>query len=447
MKKLLFWLALLVMLSSTAAAQDADLRVDAAQELGPISPYVYGTNLGLQTIISVDNMPKIQALGLKYARYGGGVIDVQDVRKPSIDLFVIQSRQIGAEPALTVRLLGGTPEQAADVVRYVNIEKEYNVRYWSIGNEPNFFVAVLGASSYTTEDLNREWRAMAEAMLEVDPNIILVGPDISQYVVLNAEPDNIQYLEGNLGGDPTDDLGKDWLQEFLKANGDLIDIVAIHRYPYPGAGGSGMSPATVEGLRENTKEWDTIIPNLRQIIRESAGRDIPIAVTEINSNSSNNMGGEASLDSFYNAIWLGDVLGRLIRQQVEIVAYWDTQGDPARGWGLVDRYALRPTYYTYLMYTHFGQELLAAESLDPYVSIYAAKRDDGALTLMLVNLGDDEVSKTLQIDNFAPAGAAEVWRFDADHNAEQIDAQEISSTGTITLPGRSMTVYVLEGSE
>src|SRR5688572_29326512 len=130
MKKILFCLALLLLAFSTTIAQDADLRVDAAQELGTISPYVYGTNLGLQSLISVDMMPVLQQLGLKYTRYGGGVIDQQSVRKPSIDLFIIQSRQLGAEPAITVRLLGGTPEEAAAVVQYVNIEKEYNVRYW-----------------------------------------------------------------------------------------------------------------------------------------------------------------------------------------------------------------------------------------------------------------------------------------------------------------------------
>ncbi len=111
----------------------------------------------------------------------------------------------------------------------------------------------------------------------------------------------------------------------------------------------------------------------------------------------------------------------------------------------MDRYEVRPPYYTYLMYTHFGQELLSAESLDPHVTIYAAKRDDGALTLMVLNLGDDEVTKTLQIDNFTPAANAEVWRFDADHNAEQIDAQDLSS-GTITVPGQSITLYIMEAA-
>ena len=192
-------------------------------------------------------------------------------------------------------------------------------------------------------------------------------------------------------------------------------------------------------------EWDTVIPNLRQIIRDAAGRDIPIAVTEINSNSSNSVGGEASLNSFYNAIWLGDTLGHLIRNQVDVVAVWDMQGGAGRGWGLLAKYDVRPTYYTYIMYTHFGSELLSAASGDPDVSIYAARRDDGTLTLMVINLGADEKTKTLALNGFTPGGDAEVWRFDAEHNAEQIDPQALADGATITLPGQSMTLFALPG--
>jgi hypothetical protein len=197
----------------------------------------------------------------------------------------------------------------------------------------------------------------------------------------------------------------------------------------------------------NSREWDTIIPNLRQIIRDAAGRDIPIAVTEVNSNSSNSSGGEASLDSLYNAVWFGDVLGRLIRHQVEIVAYWDLQGPINRSWGLLTSTGVRPTYYLYVMYSHFGTELLASESTDPDVSIYAARRDDGMLTVMVVNLGPEERSLSLELIGFMPSEPAEVWRFDAEHNAEQIGAEEIRERGMVTVPGQSMTLYAVPGQQ
>jgi hypothetical protein len=444
-KRFALFFAIILLAVGVAVAQDTDiLHVDASESLGTISPYVYGSNMNLYSIIPLSLVDEAQALNLGFMRYGGGDTDRMDMRPSIIDLFVFQMRQIGAEPSMSVRLLGGTPEAAAELVRYSNIEKDYDIRYWSIGNEPNLFVALMGVDTYTAEDLSREWRAIAEAMLEVDPDIMLIGPDITQYVITNAEDlENLQYLPPNDGGAPLDAQGNDWLREFLITNGDILDYVAIHRYPYPGLSEDGQGGATIEGLRQNSAEWDVIIPNLRTVIREWAGHDIPIAVTEINSNSANSIGGEASLDSFYNAIWLGDVLGRMITHNVEIVAYWDMQGGAGRGWGILGSLDVRPTYYTYLMYTHFGTERLASESDDPDVQIYAAEREDGALTLLVINLGPDEQTKTLSLAGFADSAEAEVWLFDAGHSAEQVDSIQISDGAEITIPGQSMTMYVI----
>lgn len=438
MKRLTLLVVLLALTVSTTFAQDAGLSVDASHHLGPISPYVFGAN-AQQSVVPPDLMPQAQALQLKLLRLGGGPSDQSDLAKPALDFFVLQARLLGAEPLVTVRLLNGDPQKAADIVRYANETKGYNIRYWSIGNEPNFFVAVLKEESYTTEDLIANWRAIAEAMKAADPSIMLVGPDISQYVPLSMDGDNITYLEGNGGGDPTDDLGKDWLQEFLKANGDLLDVVSIHRYPYPG--GKATNNATIDGLRANSREWDTMVPNLRQIIRETTGRDLPLAITEYNSNSRQSDEPSAGLTSFYNGIWVADVLGRFIRNQVEFAAYWDLQGPPNRGWGLLEKYDVRPSYYAYLLYTHLGSELLDSSSTDEDVTITAALREDGALTLMVINLGPEEVTKTLDLTGFTAAGEAEVWRFDAEHKAEQVESVDVSAG--LTLPGQSATVYII----
>lgn len=442
MKTYVCWLVFTLLIAGGVHAQEGGLTVDATASLGTISPYVYGANLGQNAIIPLSLMPQAQALGLNYARMGGGDSDRQDLRTSLVDVFMYQAREIGAEPAITVRLYGGTPEAAADMVRYANIEKGYGVRYWSIGNEPNIFRSTLGLESpYTTEDLNRDWRAIAEAMLAVDPDILLVGPDITQYVPLSIDGETITYLEPSQGGTPRDEQGRDWLIEFLRANGDLLDVVSLHRYPFPG--GDPIGRATLDSLRDTLPEWDASIPALRQIIRETVGRDLPIAITEVNSNSSPDCGGETSLDSFYNALWLGDVLGRLIRLQVEIVSVWDMQGIGTRCFGLLTSTGVRPVYYTYLMYTHFGSELLAAESANPDISLYAAQRDDGAVTVVLFNWAAETQTETLTLRGFEPGGDAEVWRFDAAVGAEQVAPEAITSGTTVTLPPYSMTLYVL----
>lgn len=443
MKKiLLFSLVLLTLVFGITAAQDDSLIVDATAELGAISPYVYGVNFGFDSIIPPDMMPLGQALGVKYMRLGSGTSDQQDLSEIIIDLLVLQAKQMGAEPAVTVRLYGGTPEKAAHLVEYANIDKGYNIRYWSIGNEPNIFVGSVRAPSYTVEDLNRDWRPIAEAMLAVDPTITLVGPDITQYAVQNATSNPIEHLPGSVGGIPLDSAGNDWLQGFLKANGDLLGVVSVHRYPFGYKRGTTIITPAIDDLRVNAQEWDTFIPNLREVIRSAAGRDIPIAITEINSNSIPSSGSDAGTDSLYNAVWLADVLGHLIRQQVDIVSYWNLRSKGA-GFGLIGIEDVRPTYYVYILYKQFGDQLVQSSWTDPDVSIYAAKRKDGRLTLMVVNLGPDEKTKLLQLTGFTPSGDAEVWRLDATHSAEQVDAEDVSSS--ITVPRQSVTLYVVPG--
>ncbi len=406
------------------------LFVDGAQKLGPISPYIYGSSYGPWVNVRVELLPQAEASGVTYLRFPGGEWgDRNDLRDFHIDRFVEFARWMGAEPQINVRLPEGSPDAAAELVRYSNVDNDYNVRYWAIGNEPNLYTNHIVHEDYDTVRYNREWREFAEAMLAVDPDILLLGPGTSQFT-------------GNPETDPRDEAGRDWVREFLLANGDLVDVVAVHRYPFPTS--MAGPPQTIDDLRANSREWDTIIPNLRVLIRETTGRDLPVAISEVNSDWSHAIGGEATPDSFYNAIWWGDVLGRMIRQKVDIVAHFILQCHTGQGgWGLLAKYEVRPSYYVYQMYQHFGDELLYASSDDPDVSIYAARRQDGALTLMIVNLGPDEERKPLRLENVTATVPAKVWLFDVDHPAEQIGAQTIKDGAEIVLPPQSISLYVI----
>ena len=129
-----------------------------------------------------------------------------------------------------------------------------------------------------------------------------------------------------------------------------------------------------------------------------------------------------------------------------MISYFALYTPPSIGsFGMLSRYEPRPTYYTYQLYKQFGTELVKADSSDADVTIYAAKRADGALTLMVVNLAPDEMTRTLQLGGFTPSGDAEVWRFDAEHKAEQIESQAIDNGDNLTVPGQSITLYVIPG--
>jgi hypothetical protein len=390
---------------------------------------VYGVNHGPWAVITERTLPAVQEAGITVIRYpGGNWGDENDLQPYHIDQFVSLARQMGAEVSINARLHNGTPEKAAQLLQYTNIEKGYGVRYWGIGNEPTLFATSRAAPDYGVDQFNREWRAIAEAMKAVDPSILLIGPELHQF-------------SADVSSTPKDPFGKDWMTEFLKVNGDLVDIVSIHRYPFPQ--GRGGRAATVEELSAASGEWDQIIPYLRQLIVDTTGRDIPIAVTEINSHWSNAVGGEATPDSFYNAIWWADSLGRMITQQVAMVNYFSLQSNPSiGGYGLVTRSDLRPTYFAYRMYRMFGTQLVQAVSDDARVGVYAAGRTDGALTILFVNLSEDDVKKPLLVEGLESV-SAEIWRFDRNTQAERVGEETYAAGSEISLPPQSITLLVI----
>lgn len=413
----------------TPQTADADtLYVNAAITNGEISPLVYGTNFGPWITVPLNVLEDYKASGLTYLRFpGGNWGDTNTTRPYQVDQLMDWAEMIDAEVGISVNLLQGSPEEAAELVQYTQ-DKGYDIAHWSIGNEPNLFPESRGATEYDDIDFyNQRWRDYAEAMKAVDPNIILIGPDINQYYVDETK-------------NPKDAQGRDWMREFLRANGDMVDIVSFHRYPFP------TTPAQpvpkFEELRDNPPEWDELIPKIKEVILAETGREIPVGVMEINSNWSIAAQADTTPDSHYNAIWLADVLGRMIEQDVEIVGQFALQHN-SNGWGLLARSEPRPSYFVYRLYQHYGRDRIHADSGVPYVSIYAAEREDGALTLMLINRSDTAVATPLHIDNFTPNNTT-LWLFDQEHNAEEMGAIEWENGQEITLPAQSISLLVLE---
>jgi len=402
---------------TSAPTEAVAVSVDATEPLHTISPYVYGVNHGPWALIPADYVDDIATLGATYIRFpGGNWGDDHQIREMQMGDIIFWADRMGADVAVSVNLREGTPEEAAALVEYANIEQEYGIRYWSIGNEPNLF-----GEEWDTGRYNAEWRRFAEAMLAVDPTIRFIGPDISQY-------------QGDPSLDPQDENGVPWLESFLEANGDLVEIVSVHRYPFPSF---GQPTTSVADLRSSTLEWQTIIPTLRETVRSVTGEDKPIAVTEINSHWSNVVAVAASPDSHFNAIWWADVLGQLIAQDTEIVAYFSLQSNNSiGGYGLYARFDVRPTYYVYKLYQHFGEEYLATETSHQFVNAYAARREDGRISLILVNLTDE--AQTAQVNL---AGEAAMMALTPETVPE--DFSTLTLEGEIDLPAQSVTLLLV----
>ena len=192
-----------------------------------------------------DVMAEVRDLGVPIIRYPGGNFvsgynwldgvgpkqdrpRVLDKAWNSIDSnqfgtseFVTWCRAVGTQPLMAVNLGTGTPEQAAALVEYCNVEKgtewselrrkhgaaePYNVKYWCLGNEMDgpWQIGHMPATEYglKAQDAARQMRA-------VDPSVKLVacgssGPFISTYL--------------------------EWDRQVLEECYDYVDAVSLHRY-------------------------------------------------------------------------------------------------------------------------------------------------------------------------------------------------------------------------
>ena len=134
----------------------------------------------------------------------------------------------------------------------------------------------------------------------------------------------------------------------------------------------------------------------------------------------------------------------MIRQRPEILAYWMLKNNSA-GHALMTNYDIRPTYFIYQLYKQFGNHLLAASSDGPMVSVFAARRDDGTVTVMIVNRAPDPVRKRLQLGNGSGFTLSEAYLFDQDHlKAAEVQPPAFKNGDTVEFGGRSVVLYIFK---
>jgi alpha-L-arabinofuranosidase len=192
-----------------------------------------------------DVMDEIRKLGVPIIRYPGGnfvsgynwldgigpkpdrpvVLDkawnTLDTNQFGTDDFMAWCRLVGTKPLMGLNLGTGTPEQAAALVEYCNIDKgtlwsdrrrkngiaeAYNVEHWCLGNEMDgpWQIGHMTATEYglKAEDAARQMRY-------VDPSLRLIACG-------SSGPGMPTYLE--------------WDREVLEQCYDYVDAISLHRY-------------------------------------------------------------------------------------------------------------------------------------------------------------------------------------------------------------------------
>ena len=308
-------------------------------------------------------------------------------------------QRVGAQPMITVNVETGTPDNAADLVRFVNKEMGYNITWWELGNEPD----VDGVDdTHSPAIYAKQFLDTAAAMRAVDPSIKLAGA-----VLLSGE----------------DILGEhdstDWLTPIMDQVGSQMDAISWHYYPlYSSETPNNDSSSTLSVphlLQETAQDWppagldfaDTIMPRLRQVIdKYTPGGQIWISEF---AEDPGYLAGQGLSDTNVGALWAADALGRYADYGIEGMYKFIFKAEAQHKYTLVDEnLSPRPEYYTYWLYAQqFGDHMVNAVSDHrDTVAVHAAVRSsDGSLTVMLVNKANVPKSVRLTLPDFSTSSA------------------------------------------
>ncbi|MFL5629258.1 MAG: hypothetical protein ACJ788_27070 [Ktedonobacteraceae bacterium] len=195
------------------------------------------------------------------------------------------------------------------IARYAHVPY-HPAKYWTVGDEPDTLIDPMTNRPYLVKDYVNAFIQFSIAMHHTDPTIKVFGPELSQFY--------------GPGAGPRDAQGTLWMEGFLKGVGEyeqanhvvLLDGVSFHRFQFVGA------TQTPYLFLSSTGEWNYLLPALHQLISQNVHRDLPVAITAINTNQPRQQPPPRGLA----ALWWADTLATLLNQQVAYVAFSSASG-------------------------------------------------------------------------------------------------------------------------
>jgi hypothetical protein len=418
-------LVLLLLLAMVASVQAEGhqyrIVVDANEELGTVSPLLYGQNYGPWMETSPEYIDAYQQAHINLLRFPAGEWgDENYITRAQLDELAFLAQELNAEVSVQTRLFpDGTPEAAARLVHYANIENQYGFQYWEIGNEPDLYNErdeVLPEDPFfDAEWYSFRYREFHTAMKAVDPSILIAGPVVT--------------------------IGwEEWMPTFIYLNGDIIDIISWHWYGH----GDELDADEVLALANDIEhQIETIRFWWYDPETNPTGYQRPIPPLYISEY------GVSAASTIYEhlgtqiaALWAAEVVGRMANSGVEMAAHFALQG--THWHGLINGiYSTRPIYGVYQLYTHWGQTQISTQSSDEIsLPAFASKSDDQSIVVMIINQ-DPEQEREVEIllRGVRLSGSVKGWRLNQEGEIITLPEEAAGSSYTANLPPYTITLF------
>ncbi|NUP43941.1 MAG: alpha-L-arabinofuranosidase [Streptomyces sp.] len=452
--------ALVAVTPPASAATTATVTVNAGQTLATIPATGVGGNVAVYdgNMNSSDMPGLLSAAGIKTVRYpGGGYADGYHWQTNTVDggyvapntgfdAFMGTVKAAGGQPVITANYGSGTPQEAADWVKYANITKGYHATYWEIGNEV-YGNGEYGATWETDQHSSHSATTYATNLVQYASAMKAVDPSIKIGAVLTTPG---SWPDGITGPGDT----ADWNHTVMSIAGQAVDFVVVHHYP--------NSTSESDLLGKPQAEIPGMASTLHSLITQYAGAragQVGIAVTEANAN--------AYKDTAPNGLFAPDEYLTWMENGAFTLDWWnmhngtdcskvttvDGATDYDDGGMLSSGASCEPAlntpfapYYGIQMITKLGapgDALVATSGSTPSVTAHAVKRANGDVDVMLINKSPtDAATVSLSYSGFTPGTAAPTV-YTYGKNATSITSAAAGSAATQTVPAYSIAVVQL----
>jgi hypothetical protein len=339
------------------------------------------------------------------------------------------------------------------------------VRYYNLDNEPMLWHHThrdVRPNPIGYDELRDLTYKYAAAIKAVDPNAQTLGPVLWGWTAyffsaLDSLPggewwENPPDRKAH-GGVPFVEWYLQQMRAYEQKHGQrILDYLDLHYYPQASniaLSGAGDEATRALRLRTVRSLWDPMYPDESWItdtvrliprMRDWVNVHYPgtkLAITEYNW---------GALDDMNGALAQADVLGVFGREGLDLATLW------------APPHYTDPGAFAFRIYrnydgagSQFGNVSVQAGSANQdQLAVYAAQRSlDGALTLVVINKSNDNLTSELALSGFTPSSFAQVYRYSPVNldDIERLPDQAVSGGGfTTTYPASSITMIVVPAS-
>jgi hypothetical protein len=282
----------------------AAVGTTAAQSSVGVSPYAFGINY-TQSNLNTGKLNDLKTAGLTVVRLGGNARNNEtpwDNKYSWVNDIEYVKYTLNAEPIIQLPI-GLPTTDVDDWVYFFNVTKGYNIKYWTIGNEPEpggTFAdvqawvngapfdqhATNGRANSLTNNFNYgQWEArfvaLANALKSYDNTAKIIGPDFRLFYTQAIDLEYARFI-ANVGHQAC----------ASNANLPLLDVFSFHYYSYRGDAESVLKPLfdKVQGFITTANDQ-----------RPAAWSRLRLALTEVNGSVTTPTRTSSSQPWYFNA--------------------------------------------------------------------------------------------------------------------------------------------------